>query len=78
MHFPAAYNEVTECVGFARVGSEDQMIVAGTMRQLQTIDFGTPLHCLVIVGQTHPVEEEMLDFYRLKGENMLPIENVTL
>lgn len=54
------------------------MIVAGTMRQLQTIDFGTPLHCLVIVGQTHPVEEEMLDFYRLKGENMLPIENVTL
>ncbi|XP_062077429.1 regulatory-associated protein of TOR 1-like isoform X2 [Humulus lupulus] len=25
----------TECVGFARIGSEDQIIVAGTMKQLQ-------------------------------------------
>lgn len=65
-------------MGFARVGSEDQMIVAGTMRQLQTINFGTPLHCLVIVGQTHPVEEEMLEFYKLKGGSMQQIENVTV
>ncbi|XP_062104937.1 uncharacterized protein LOC133816492 [Humulus lupulus] len=28
-------NEDTECVGFARIGSEDQIIVAGTMKQLQ-------------------------------------------
>ncbi|KAI4336791.1 hypothetical protein L6164_015272 [Bauhinia variegata] len=60
----SAYTEETECVGFARLGSEDQMIVAGTMRQLQMIDFGPPLHCLVITGKTHPLEEEMLDFYR--------------
>ncbi|CAK9178428.1 unnamed protein product [Ilex paraguariensis] len=63
-----AYSEDTTCVGFARLGSEDQTIVAGSMRQLQMVDFGTPLHCLVIVGKTHPVEEEMLEFYRL-GEN---------
>ncbi|XP_031283122.1 probable diphthine methyl ester synthase isoform X3 [Pistacia vera] len=31
----SAFNEDTDCVGFARLGSEDQMIVAGTMRQLQ-------------------------------------------
>jgi len=60
----AAYTKDTECVGFARLGSEDQMIVAGTMKQLQLIDFGAPLHCLVITGKTHPLEEEMLDFYR--------------
>ncbi|KAF5455788.1 hypothetical protein F2P56_025328 [Juglans regia] len=78
MRGESAYSECTQCVGFARVGSEDQMIVAGTMRQLQTINFGTPLHCLVIVGQTHPVEEEMLDFYKLKGESMQQIENVTV
>jgi len=42
------------------------MIVAGTMKQLQLIDFGAPLHCLVIAGKTHPVEEEMLDFYRCR------------
>ncbi|XP_020222618.1 probable diphthine methyl ester synthase [Cajanus cajan] len=62
----SAYNKDTECVGLARLGSEDQMIVAGTMKQLQLIDFGAPLHCLVITGKTHPVEEEMLDFYRCR------------
>ncbi|KAF7817639.1 putative diphthine methyl ester synthase [Senna tora] len=60
------YTEDTECVGFARLGSEDQMIVAGAMRQLRMIDFGAPLHCLVIIGKTHPLEEEMLDFYRCR------------
>ncbi|KAF3446766.1 hypothetical protein FNV43_RR11946 [Rhamnella rubrinervis] len=71
----SAYSEDTECVGFARLGSEDQMIVAGTMKQLQLIDFGLPLHCLVITGQTHPVEEEMLDFYRPKSENLEQQDN---
>lgn len=66
--FLEVYNEDTLCVGFARLGSEDQMIVAGTMRLLQMVDFGAPLHCLVIVGETHPVEEEMLDFYRLTDD----------
>ncbi|XP_009335184.1 probable diphthine methyl ester synthase [Pyrus x bretschneideri] len=65
----SAYNEDTMCVGLARLGSEDQKIVSGTMRQLQSVDFGAPLHCLVIVGKTHPVEEEMLDFYRHSEEN---------
>ncbi|CAL5441832.1 unnamed protein product [Camellia sinensis] len=64
-HTQPAYNEDTTCVGFARLGSEDQMVVAGSMKQLLTVDFGAPLHCLVIVGETHPVEEEMLGFYTL-------------
>ncbi|XP_019155988.1 PREDICTED: probable diphthine methyl ester synthase [Ipomoea nil] len=59
----SAYNEDTACVGFARLGSEDQKVVAGSMKRLLTYDFGPPLHCLVIVGTTHPVEEEMLEFY---------------
>ncbi|KAL3505388.1 hypothetical protein ACH5RR_035229 [Cinchona calisaya] len=60
-----AYTEDTTCVGFARLGSEDQLVVAGSMKQLLEVDFGPPLHCLVIVGDTHPVEEEMRDFYKL-------------
>lgn len=75
MRGESAYSEETDCVGFARLGSEDQIIVAGTMRQLQMIDFGTPLHCLVIVGKTHPVEDEMLDFYKLKGESLEQMGN---
>lgn len=65
-HGESAYDEDTDCVGFARLGSEDQIIVAGTMRQLRMVDYGKPLHCLVIVGKTHPVEEEMLQFYKFK------------
>lgn len=63
----SAYTEDTTCVGLARLGSEDQMVVAGSMKQLLMVDFGPPLHCLVIVGKTHPVEEEMLDFYTVAG-----------
>ncbi|KAJ8772720.1 hypothetical protein K2173_027897 [Erythroxylum novogranatense] len=66
----SVYDENTECVGFARLGSEDQTIVAGTMKQLLNVDFGAPLHCLVITGNTHPLEEEMLDFYRVKAETV--------
>ncbi|KAA0065172.1 hypothetical protein IC582_006448 [Cucumis melo] len=70
MEGQSVYNEDTLCVAFARLGSEDQMITAGTMKQLRSIDFGPPLHCLVIVGKTHPVEEEMLDFYKSGNENL--------
>ncbi|KAL1534781.1 diphthine methyl ester synthase [Salvia divinorum] len=66
-HPDSAYNKDTTCVGLARVGCEDQMIAAGSMKQLLTIDFGPPLHCLVIVGDTHPVEEEMLQFYTINS-----------
>lgn len=62
----SAYNEDTTCVGLARLGSEDQIVAAGSMGQLRSVDFGAPLHCLVIVGETHPVEEEMLGFYTIK------------
>ena len=69
MHCLVAYDEDTDCIGFARLGSEDQMVVAGAMRQLRLVDFGQPLHCLIIVGKTHPVEEEMLEFYKIGSEN---------
>lgn len=69
-----AFSEDTTCVGFARLGSEDQMVVAGSMKQLLEVDFGSPLHCLVIVGKTHPVEEEMLDFFTL-GKNSSQIKH---
>ncbi|PIA55516.1 hypothetical protein AQUCO_00700071v1 [Aquilegia coerulea] len=66
MRGESVYNEDTTCVGLARLGSEDQMVVAGSMRELLDIDFGAPLHSLVIVGKTHPLEQEMLKFYSLK------------
>lgn len=63
----SVYSEDSTCVGFARLGCEDQKVVAGSMRELLAYDFGAPLHCLVIAGVTHPLEEEMLDFFALSA-----------
>ena len=56
-----AYGPDTLCVGVARLGSDSQRIVAGTMQQLLDVDFGAPLHSLVIAGDTHPIEQEYLE-----------------
>lgn len=55
----------TLCVGLARVGADSQQIVAGTMQQLLDVDFGAPLHSLVIAGTTHPIEDEILERFKL-------------
>ena len=59
-----AYTSETMCVGLARLGSEYQTIVAGSMGSLANVDFGPPLHSLIIAGTLHVVEEEMLDLYK--------------
>jgi len=53
-----AYSEDTHCVGLARVGHEDQLVVSGTMKDLLRVDFGEPLHSLVVAGELHSVELE--------------------
>ncbi|XP_072276108.1 diphthine methyl ester synthase isoform X1 [Pyxicephalus adspersus] len=55
-----ALTENTICVGLARVGASDQHIASGTLQQLSTVDFGAPLHSLVISGCMHPLELDML------------------
>lgn len=62
-----AYSEDTLCVGLARLGADDQTITVGSMKDLKEVDFGEPLHSLVIVGDTHPIEDEVLDMYRLEN-----------
>jgi diphthine synthase len=54
-----AYSKDTMCVGMARLGQKDQTIIAGTMEELLTADFGAPLHCFAITGEVHPLEEEV-------------------
>ncbi|KAJ1888605.1 diphthine synthase [Coemansia sp. S17] len=68
-----AYTEDTLAVGVSRVGSDDQVIRAGTLRQLLTVDFGKPLHSLVIVGhRLHLLEAEVL------RENAVDLEGLNL
>ena len=59
-----AYSRDSLCVGMARVGSEAQRIVAGSMVDLMHTDFGPPLHSLIIAGQLHHIEQEMIDQFR--------------
>jgi diphthine synthase len=51
------------CIGVARVGCADQQIVAGTAAELLKVDFGAPLHSLVLVGEAHPLELELLECF---------------
>lgn len=54
-------------VGLARVGCEDQRVVACSLREMMRVDLGPPLHCLVVpAGKLHPLEIEFLTQYALE------------
>lgn len=57
-----------EClaVGVARVGSPTQKIVAGSMQALLDIQFGEPLHSLIIAGTMHVIESEFLEQFQVE------------
>jgi diphthine synthase len=48
-------------VGVARAGSAQPKVVAGPPATLRTVDFGPPLHVLVVPADLHPVEAEYLE-----------------
>ena len=54
------FSEKTLCVGCARLGSEKQVIKAGAAKELLKHDFGPAVHCLIVPGKLHFMEEEVL------------------
>lgn len=54
----------TPCIGIARLGMPDQLIKAGTAKDLAKVDFGKPVHCLIVPGPLHFMEEEFLKQFR--------------
>lgn len=63
-----AYNvDKTLCVGLARLGQPTQQIVAGTLSELQAMDFGEPLHSLIVCGELHELELEVLKEFLVEG-----------
>lgn len=57
-------------VGLARVGSNDQKIIACSLSEMEKTDLGPPLHCLVIPSESskfplHPLEIEYLTQFAL-------------
>lgn len=58
-----AYTEDTICVGLRKIGSDDQKIIAAPLRRMATIDLGSPLHSLIICGDLHPLEKDILELF---------------
>lgn len=52
------------CVALARVGSDSQRILSCSLSQMLEVDLGPPLHSLIVVGQLHPIESEMLKLFQ--------------
>ena len=59
------YGPETLCVAVCRLGRTDQRIVAATLAEMAAgcggLDLGPPLHTLVLVGDTHPLEDELIE-----------------
>ncbi len=51
-------------IGVARLGSEHQIIKAGTLKEIMKFDFGKPLHSIIIPGNLHDIEKEMLELWK--------------
>ena len=58
------FSEKTLCVGCARIGSENQIIKAGAAKELLKFNFGKPVHCLIVPGKLHFMEEDGLNFWK--------------
>ncbi|CAH1968999.1 unnamed protein product [Acanthoscelides obtectus] len=59
-------DESSLCIGLARVGAEDQQIVACSLSKMASVDLGGPLHSFIVVGpKLHPLEEEYLLQFRI-------------
>jgi len=70
-------SEETLVVGIVRVGSPTQKIVSGKIKDILKVDFGAPLHSLIVCAPTlHSMEKEMMEFYSI--ENVEKREKETL
>jgi len=54
------FTEETMCVGCARIGCHDFKIKYGKAKDLLEEDFGKALHCIIIPGTLHFIEEDAL------------------
>jgi diphthine methyl ester synthase len=57
------FSRDTKIVGCARLGSDTPLIRYGKVGELLDYDFGGPLHCIIVPGKLHFMEEEMLKLW---------------
>lgn len=59
-----AFTADTEILVCCRMGSPQQMIKYGRVKDLEEKDFGKPFHTLIVPGKLHDVEKEFLEGFR--------------
>jgi diphthine synthase len=50
-------------IGIARAGSVDPLVKAGTADTLKSVDFGPPLHILIVPAELHDMEQTYLEMF---------------
>jgi diphthine synthase len=50
-------------VGIARAGSDEPLVRAGSADTLQSVDFGLPLHILIVPAELHDMERSYLEMF---------------
>ena len=63
------YAEDSLAVGCARVGADDQQFACGTLTELCTVDLGSPLHSLVLLGKrAHELEKDYIKRFAVNDD----------
>ncbi|KAJ6257131.1 Diphthine methyl ester synthase [Drechslerella dactyloides] len=66
----AVYRKDSLAIGIARLGSENQTIVVGTLEELASSDLGPPLHSLVLIGRKiHELEITFIRDFAIDPES---------
>jgi len=68
-------NEETICVVLARIGWTDQQIFSGKMETVRDSELGPPIHSLVIPGDMHFIETDMLRLFAVNKEEFAHFES---
>ena len=50
-------------VGIARAGSDHPVIGAGPAERIRKVDFGPPLHILIVPAELHDMEQRYLEMF---------------
>lgn len=62
------------CVALARVGWDSQKIVSGKLKTVLEADMGPPIHSLVIPGDMHYLERDMLKMFAVEESEFDSVE----
>ncbi len=62
---PGAIDPELKVAALARIGRKDWKVVYGSINEVKSFDLGPPPHCLIVPGNLHFLEEEVLEQFSL-------------